>query len=259
MPRQLRESEGPELARRASRRASYDSSMTTRRRARAVAWAVLEPWIDVIPGSQLVRDLVASRRLRRAIADAPRRTLAELGEDELACVTGRVRPLGPLLEAPLSRRICAYYTVVVMARTDGPLHQVASEQRGVAFALEQDGRRAIIDPAYAQISAGFDHATRSKGAFDTTPEQRSVLERHHLVRRDWFMTSSLEYREAILEVDEVIAVVGAAVREPDPDAEVSGLYREGGGMRLRLTGSARFPLLISDDPASIAPPHARRR
>nr|HEX4313895.1 hypothetical protein [Kofleriaceae bacterium] len=233
--------------------------MTTRRRARAVAWAVLEPWIDWLPGTQLVRNLVASRRLRRAFADAPRRTLAELGEDELACVTGRVRPVGPMLEAPLSRRVCAYYTVVVMEVSDGRRSQLASEQSGVAFALEHDGHRAIIDPAYARISAGFDHATRSRGAFDATPDQRSALDRLGLVRRDWFMTSSLEYREAILELDELIAVVGAAVREPDPDAEVSGLYREGGGTRLRLTGSARFPLLISDDPASISPPHARRR
>ena len=78
-----------------------------------------------------------------------------------------------------------------------------------------------------------------------------VLDRLLLVRRDWFNTDLVQYREAIIEVDETIAVLGAGVREPDPDAAPTGMYRDSGPQRLRFTGTAKNPLLISDDPRAL--------
>jgi hypothetical protein len=47
----------------------------------------------------------------------------------------------------------------------------------------------------------------------------------------------------------MVAVFGGGVREPDPDG-VSMTYRDGAPTRLHLTGTAKFPLFVSDDPRS---------
>jgi hypothetical protein len=60
----------------------------------------------------------------------------------------------------------------------------------------------------------------------------------------------VECSEAIVELDEAIAVVGAAEREPDPTGSATQLggYRDGSlATRLRFSG----PLLISDDPRAL--------
>ena len=53
--------------------------------------------------------------------------------------------------------------------------------------------------------------------------------------------------EGVIAVGETITVAGHPVREPDPDgaARATG-YRDGLATRLRLRGSKRHPLLISD-------------
>lgn len=81
--------------------------------------------------------------------------------------------------------------------------------------------------------------------------ERATLERMGLVKRDWFLTDLAHYREAILAVDERIAIYGAGVREPDPDAAPTGMYRDSGPQRLRFTGTAEYPLLISGDPRTL--------
>jgi hypothetical protein len=58
----------------------------------------------------------------------------------------------------------------------------------------------------------------SRGAFGASAKERALLERHALIRCDWFSTGRLRYCEAIIELDEAITVVGSGTREPDPDA-----------------------------------------
>ena len=53
--------------------------------------------------------------------------------------------------------------------------------------------------------------------------------------------------EGVIEIGETIAVMGQGVREPDPDAAAKAQgYRGGPPTRLRLGGSARHPILLSD-------------
>ena len=58
---------------------------------------------------------------------------------------------------------------------------------------------------------------------------------------------AIQYLEAVIHVGETVAILGSAVREPDPDAPPGDGYREGPPTRLRFTSSARYPLRISDD------------
>lgn len=198
------------------------------------------------------------RRLRKQIRQAPRFRLAELPENTLARIAGRARPLGQrALAAPLSGRTCVYYSVTVLARMAGvttgsrSLKVLATEQEAVAFMLEDEGHRAVIDPRNAQISTPYDYESRSRAVFDASPDQRELLVRHELVNRNWFDTIEVLYREAVIELDEQVVIVGGGTREPDPDAIPTGGYRDGGATRFRFTGTDRMPLVISDEPDAV--------
>lgn len=198
---------------------------------------------------KLVKYLVADRKIRRLLRTAPHRALADTGEDEFVRVTGTVEPYDArMLEAPLSGRICAYYSLVVLKRRGfAPAGALATEQEAMPFILQQGSQRAVIDPAHAQISSDYDYKeNRMPIAFDS--RQRSLLVRHG----HGMVIEELLFREATLAIGERIVVFGAATREPDPEASVSdGGYREARPTRLRFTGTARFPLVISDDPRSL--------
>jgi len=198
-----------------------------------------------------LHDAISERRFRRELAAARSFSLATLPEDTRGRITGIARPLAPLLEAPLTGRPCVYYHVRIEQVFAGITHELASEQRAVRFILEDGDQRAVIDPVHARISAGFDRSSESRAAFDANPVQRALLDHHALVDRNWVWTDSVCYREAIIEVDEPIAVIGIGTREPDLEATSAGLYRDPGATRLWLRGSPRFPLVITDDPSTL--------
>jgi hypothetical protein len=143
-----------------------------------------------------------------------------------------------------------FYRVEIEER--GPFRmnngRLASEQNFVPFVLEDRRHHAVIDPTDAWIEVRCDHATESKAYFDADSTQRALLQRYGLVDRNWFDTTSLRFAESIIGVDHVISVIGAGTREPDPELAPQGVYREGSATRIRLTSSARFPLVITDDP-----------
>ncbi len=58
----------------------------------------------------------------------------------------------------------------------------------------------------------------------------------------------LRFREAVFTLDQQLSVLGSGTREADPSPDASHrAYREA-PMRLRFTGSAKHPLVLSDDP-----------
>jgi len=197
----------------------------------------------------LLGDMLADRKVRRLLRTAPAATLDALAENTFACVTGTVDMLDArALEAPLSGRLCAYYSIVILARYRGTAEELGSEQEGIPFTLRDGTATAIIDPAHATISSGFDHKVDLPSSDVADERQRALMVRH--ARTRW-APGELLFREAILGVGERIAVYGAAMREPIPESGGEQGYRDGGATQLRFTGTARFPLVLSDDPKSV--------
>jgi len=197
----------------------------------------------------LLGDMLADRKVRRLLRTAPAATLDALPENTFACVTGAVDTLDTrALEAPLSGRLCAYYSIVILARYRGTAEELGSEQEGIPFMLRDGAASAIIDPAHAVISSGFDHKIDLPSSDVADERQRTLMLRHPRTR---WAPGELLFREAVLALGERIAVYGAAIREPIPDADGEQGYRDGGATRLRFTGTARFPLVLSDDPKSV--------
>lgn len=191
-------------------------------------------------------------RLPRQLPDATPAELGSLDENTFALITGKVRPCTKrLLEAPLSGRSCVWYSIDVIAINGDRFTSIGTTHEGITFLLDDATARAVVDPDRSRISVAFDHVTSSKAAFDADPQQRAVLERLGLIKRNWFLTEEVVYREAIIEVDDTLAIYGAGVHEPDPDAAPTGMYRDSGPQRLRFTGTAKYPLRISDDPRTL--------
>ena len=122
--------------------------------------------------STVTAGLFADFRLRRAIRKAARVELSSLDENTFARVSGTVQSFDSrLLEAPVSARLCVYYSLTVTWRRN--------------------------------------------------------------VRQD------------------MVAVLGAGVLEPDPDAPPTGMYRDSGAHRLRFTGTEKPRPLITNDPTTL--------
>jgi len=190
-----------------------------------------------------------TRRIRRAMAQATRRTIAAFGDGEEARIAGIVRP-GDCLTAPLSGRRCVYHELVLLEEdSDGDTTLLETSQ-GLPFVLEDGTGRALIDPAGAQVAiAQAEHAR--EGRLDVSiPSHEQLLLLHGLASaRD----KPLRFRERVIPPGARIAVLGRALREPDPDgAALAQGYRLGPPTRLRLGGSAAHPLLVSDDAGEAA-------
>jgi hypothetical protein len=181
---------------------------------------------------------IASRRrpaARMSIAEAPEGVLVEL--------RGTIEP-GETITAPLTGRACVHYELEIQGpprNVNRPgirnLPAIARDARSVAFAISDGTGRALIDPSGARFTIEITERQMTVGA--PTERQRELGLLHAM--RD----GENLFREGVLAVGEQIAVVGIAVREPDPDgaARATG-YRGDSPTRLRLGGSPRRALQI---------------
>ena len=196
----------------------------------------------------------AAQRMKRQLGQAKPWSLNELPEDTHGRVIGQARALGEELAGPLTGRRCVYYIAIVEEqRSTGRSsywRTIASETRGVPFMLEDGTGRAIVDPNGAQVALDFDGNSKSGTFNQADPVQEQFLAKHGQKSEGWVFNKTLRYREAMIEVGETIAVLGSGTREPDPNAAPEAAYRGAPPTRLRLTSSPKFPLIISDDPAT---------
>ena len=195
---------------------------------------------------QLVRLRLAERRMRKMMRGLPWTRIADLPEDTLGKVSAIVRPHGAVIEAPVSGRPCVYYSVIVEEeRTTGATALLAREQDCATFTLEDHGAHAIVAPVAATFWVGFDYIEEVRLARELSPRARELCARHHAAFHYW-TSKEVRVREAVIELDDRIAVVGAGVREPVRPGEAR-LYRDADTNVLRLAGAPRFPLLVSDE------------
>jgi hypothetical protein len=202
-------------------------------------------------------------QMRRKLRQASARPIADLPEDTEGRVVGIARAHGEPLVAPLSGRPCVYYTARLEREPDAtgpggeamPWTTVASETRAVAFVIEDETGRALVEPTAAKVELRFEPSVELGDGPGLTADQRAYLARHHVTAQG----AKLRYSEALISIGEAIAVFGSGAREPDPDASPADDYRGERPTRLRLTSSSRHPLLISNDPLTTIPPHAERR
>lgn len=192
-------------------------------------------------------------RTRRELRSAPLFRIADLADGVRGRVTGRAYPLTEALRAPLSGRPCVHFVARVDERVENDdgsesWRNIIDESHGVPFGIQDSSGRAIIDATGARLALDVDGTSQTRAFGDKTEVELAFLARHGLASSK--SNKKLRYSEAIIGVDEVIAVLGSGVREPDPDASPTDGYRGELPTRLRLTSSAAYPLVISDAPTT---------
>jgi hypothetical protein len=173
---------------------------------------------------------------RAAIGDAPDGTAVRL-VGEVVALDGAIR------EAPVSGTPCVYFEAVLEQAGADAWRLVARETGGVPFVLRDATGDALIDPAHARVSLGPVNAAGAGTFDDPSDRERAFLARHGQPARLLLADRSFRCREGVVEVGTQVAVVGVAVREPDPDVSHARGYREA-AVRIRLSGTAARPLAI---------------
>lgn len=186
-------------------------------------------------------------RIKRLLRDTPRFAIAELPEDTPGRAVGAARPVGAPVIAPLTGRPCIYYVATVEELHGKQWKETIREERGVPFVLDDGSGHALVDPTGAEVALDIDSKGASGTLDDPSPTEQAFLARHGRVGQGKLFNHSVKYREAIIAIGETVAVLGCAVREPDPGVPPTGEgYREGPATRVRLTSAEKFPLRISD-------------
>lgn len=190
-------------------------------------------------------------KVGRELRSAQRRPIAALPEGTRGKIVGAARRHGgELLEGPLTGRPCVYYRVRVEEATSGrnstTWRTLIKEERGVPFVVADDSGRAIVDPMDARVSLEVDSRTQSGTFDDPTDNESRFLALHGKSGQGLMFNRKLRYTEAVIEENEVVAVLGQGVREPDPDAAPQAAYRGEQPTLLRMSGNGEHALVISD-------------
>jgi hypothetical protein len=201
-------------------------------------------------------------RLRRKLRKAQQRAIRELAESSKGPrrIAGMVVAIDEPLIAPLSGRPCVFYETRVVRAIGWGVdrwdieYRVAFEKRSQAFLVDDGTGTALVDPARAEMLLGMD-VDRWSFNDDADPvRENAFLARFKQRRRGLLFEKRLHFTESIIEVGERIAVAGTARHEQDPAAVGGDPYRhQVDTTPPHLSGTPRFPVLISDDPV-FAPP-----
>ncbi len=219
-----------------------------------VIGATLTSFIMFGVGSMVERYKSPTRRRIRLMQQTKRWPIAELPENTLGRLVGKVQRLDAILRAPLSGRACVMYRVTVEHRHQRHISpsgmRIIDDQVAVPFALVDDSGQAFVDPTDTKFLVDVD-ANEFSGMFDPASAlETEFLARHGVSSTEEAFNKALHFRESILGLGEAITVVGIGVREPDPAVASTDPYRRGPGQRVRLTGSAEEPLLVTDKPSA---------
>jgi hypothetical protein len=185
-------------------------------------------------------------RIRRMLRNAQTYAIVDLGDGQTGRIVGKAQLHRDHLVAPLSGRRCLYYVATIEQSKYGTdiWTPLATEQSCVPFAVTDASGRAIVDATHAHVALEFDHQSESRTVEELDDAQRTLLARQRIDP----LHRLLRYAEAIVTDGKRVSVLGAGTREPDPDAPPESAYRGAQPTRLRLTGSRRHPLVMSDAP-----------
>jgi hypothetical protein len=193
-----------------------------------------------------------------ALRRAPHRPIAAVLNHQMVKITGRLRPLGELMLAPLSGRPCAYYSITV----ERPGELVVLDEDGCDFLLEEGRARAAVHARSRQTHVVLHKdASSFAGPLDAIkPDHAAFLRWHGWVRhRILGFAEPLVFKEGVLEPGELVAAYGVGQWELDPDPNAWSMGYRDFPRRLNLGPLPDGRLHLSDLPELVEAEPARRR
>ncbi len=196
-------------------------------------------------------------RLKRQLRAAESVPIGQVNRDSVVKISGQVKQLDRLLEAPLTGRSCVFYRVLVEERIQSGKNSrwrtLIDEYEATDFLVTDATAVARINVAGADPVLVLDAHFTSGTWNDAEPALERYLARFGEKSTGLLgFNRKIRYREAVLEPGEGVAVLGAATMELDPDSA----GHAGGGYRARperpvLARPEEGSLLLSDDPSVI--------
>ena len=175
-----------------------------------------------------LRGLLRRRNLKRS---------APLVEGEIVTVTGTVRPLAPMLEAPLSGHACVLHRSrarVVDAR--GVVLGEPTESAAVPFVLDTPRGSITIDERQPAITCAADRIADVDAARVRAFRARNLPDSN----------ASAMFDEVVIKPGATISVRGVVTLERELDSATERGYRDDVPVRTCLISAAQQPLQILD-------------
>jgi hypothetical protein len=172
-------------------------------------------------------------------------------------VVGKVVFAGKKIYAPLSKRPCSYYHVIVEqykrhGKSSSWVKIIEEEHTGDVVIQDGTGY-AIIDTGKTMCYLIPDMVYTSGTFDDATPELETFLARHQNESTGLFgFNKELRYKEGILEKGEMFAVAGEGQWNKTQDHELNLPTAK----VLVITAQAEEKVYLSDDPVTLEDPDA---
>jgi len=167
---------------------------------------------------------VILRKLRRFTAMA----ISGLQENKISKIIGKAKPVNEPLVAPLSGRKCVYYKVIVQQKSgDKNQHwrEIIKEEEYQNFLVTSYAGSALILMTDFDDYFVEDKIYKSGHFNDATIKLQNYLELHGKKSLDFFgFNKTLRYKEAIIAVDEKIAVLGLVKYKNSSDYNIETSY-----------------------------------
>ena len=226
-------------------------------------WQAIGLTAAILGGLALIsivrRNAPQERALKWQLANAPRTPIGRLRSGSVACVSGRVRGAGELLQAPLSGRRCLAFQITVDETAAGESRSVTRLVRASPFWIDDGTGRALVDPgARFALALVRDMAVRTSWSDERPGDPlRDFLESQGVVTTSCGAPRRLPCREGVIEEGVTVAVGGYVIEEVDPRGDAVGPRRPPTVIALR-GGGPDEPLLISDAPEAVRRPLLER-
>ncbi len=195
----------------------------------------------VVAGAGAIGNALWGPRARaRKRLDAAKRTT--IADREIVTLTGTVRSLGEMLEAPLTGTACVLYEAVGRIysgdahRNSRDLDAEVVEQKLVPFGLETAEGMVLVECETAEVE--LPHLPCIPRKIDR--ERAFLLERGQSAEQIRYAA----FDELRIIPGDKIRVQGMVIIEQDPTATDERGYREDAPRRIRLVPHAEHPLTI---------------
>jgi len=188
------------------------------------------------------------QRIRRALQRAPRVDIHEARAGDVVKIIGKVASAGAQLQAPLSGRACVLYDVLVLQRYgNNGWREIIRETNAVDFLVEDETGRAIVQTRPIRLHAENDRWFDSGFMNDATPQLEAFLEKHGKESGGLMFNKTLRYQECVFEAGELVAALGEAGWERDPDPDHAGEGYRDAPKRL-VIAPHEGAVILSDEP-----------
>ncbi|MEP3838395.1 MAG: hypothetical protein ABJM36_12145 [Algibacter sp.] len=198
----------------------------------------------------------------RRLKNLPNQRIGSLKTKTYSKIEGQVLPIEVPLIAPLSKRKCVFYKMVIQKKVSSGKNSrwktIVREEEIQDFFIEQSGERLVVLPT-SNPKNYYDYLITDKkasaGLFrELTPEFEALLKSYNIKTSSILgFNRPLRYKESVVEVGERIVVAGHVTWEkldnPVKDYSYSSIAT------VRAKGKDK--ILITDNPDALKPKHGR--